>query len=27
MTMPGLPAEPAAFHMDVDDDGAIIGVK
>src|SRR5262249_46692921 len=26
MTMPGLPATPAAFRMEVDDDGTIIGV-
>ncbi len=27
MTMPGLPAAPAAFNMDVDDEGMIVGVK
>lgn len=27
MTMPGLPATPTAFRMDVDDDGNIVGVR
>lgn len=26
MTMPGLPKEPAAFNIDVDDDGEITGL-
>jgi len=26
MTMPGLPAQPAALHIDVDDDGVISGL-
>ena len=26
MTMPGLPKTPAAFNIDVDDDGNIVGL-
>jgi formate--tetrahydrofolate ligase len=26
MTMPGLPKAPAAFNIDVDDDGNIVGL-
>ena len=26
MTMPGLPREPAAKHIDIDDDGRVVGL-
>jgi len=26
MTMPGLPAEPSAIHLDLDERGAVVGL-